>query len=108
MRSLSQQRCFNHSRREAAARCPGCAHFYCRECITEHEDRVVCAACLKKLAKVPLTKRPAFVGFLRVIQCVAGILVAWFFFFVVAEGLLRLPASFHEGTIWRAPSFDQD
>jgi hypothetical protein len=61
MQNLLLQRCFNHGMREAAARCPECGRFYCRECITEHDDRVLCSACLKKLARAPLAKRPAFV-----------------------------------------------
>jgi hypothetical protein len=103
MPNLAYQRCFNHAAREAVARCPGCKQFFCRECITEHDDRVLCAGCLKKLAAVPLTKRPAFVGVIRIAQCALGILIAWFFFFLIGESLVRLPDSFHEGTVWRVP-----
>lgn len=99
---LTLQRCFNHVAREAVARCPSCAHYYCRECITEHDDRAICAACLRKLARLPLTKRPVFTGLMRVAQCLAGGLLAWFFFYLVGESLLALPSSFHEGTLWRA------
>jgi hypothetical protein len=28
-------------------------------------------------------------------------LVAWYFFFLIGEGLLKIPASFHEGTLWQ-------
>jgi hypothetical protein len=49
--SLVQQRCVNHPAREASARCPECGRFYCRECITEHDDRVLCASCLEKIAR---------------------------------------------------------
>ena len=55
--NLTFQRCFNHAAREAVARCPACGHYFCRECITEHDDRVICAACLRKLARVPLLQR---------------------------------------------------
>lgn len=98
---LLHQRCFNHAMREAVARCPECAQFFCRECITEHEDRVVCSACLKKLARVPLMKRPAFTRIVRAAQCLAGLVIAWFFFFLIGEGLLKIPTSFHEGTLWQ-------
>src|SRR5215471_16321453 len=107
MQTLTHQRCFNHAGREAVARCPECKQFFCRECITEHDDRVVCAACLKKLAGVPLTKRPAFVGLVRFTQCVLSILIAWFFFFLIGEGLLALPDAFHEGTLWHVPWSDR-
>jgi len=108
MRDLSFQRCFNHAGREAVARCPSCAQYYCRECITEHEDRVLCAACLKKLVRVPFTKRSGYVRFIRVGQCLVGLLLAWFFFYLVGESLLALPTSFHEGTLWQVHWLDSE
>jgi hypothetical protein len=107
MPSFIHQRCFNHATREAVARCPECGQCFCRECITEHEDRVVCSACLKKLVRVPLARRSPFVTLLRFAQCVAGIMVAWFFFFLIGEGLLKIPASVHDGTLWQVNWIDQ-
>jgi hypothetical protein len=106
MENLAQQRCFNHFEREAVARCLECRQFFCRECITEHDDRSICAACLQKLAKPPLTKRRAFVGLMRALQCLGGILVAWFFFYLAGETLLGIPTSFHEGTLWHVHWLD--
>ncbi|MCI0613826.1 rhomboid family protein, partial [bacterium] len=40
---ISKQRCFFHSQREAVVRCPECGRYYCRECVTEHLDRLLCA-----------------------------------------------------------------
>ena len=107
MPALVHQRCLNHAAREAVARCPECRQFFCRECITEHDDRVICAACLKKLARVPLFKRPAFAGLLRAGQCVVGIFLAWFFFHLLADWLLKLPTDFHEGTLWEVNWLDK-
>lgn len=107
MQTLLQQRCFNHATREAVARCPECSRFFCRECITEHEDRVLCTACLKKLAHVPLAKRAAFAIMLRFAQCAAAIVTTWFFFFLIGAGLLKIPASFHEGTLWQVNWVDR-
>ena len=101
MQNLLQQRCFNHAVREAVARCPECTQFFCRECITEHDDRVVCSACLKKLARVPRTARPAFVRIVRVAQCAAGLVLVWFCFFLLGSCLLKIPAAVHEGSVWR-------
>lgn len=100
---VSQQRCFNHSNREAAARCPECRRFFCRECVAEHEDRVICAACLKKLAAPERAKRRTFSVLTRSMELVVAIFVAWFFFFMIGEGLLRIPASFHDTNVWKAP-----
>jgi hypothetical protein len=107
MPNLASQRCFNHATREAVARCPECGRFFCRECVTEHDDRMVCSVCLKKLARVPLTRRPAFARGLRLAQCLAGLVVAWFFFFLIGDTLLKIPASFHEGTFWQVHWMDK-
>jgi hypothetical protein len=102
MQPLIHQRCFNHATREAVARCPECARFFCRECVTEHDDRVVCSACLKQVARVARDRGAAWRKFLRLAQCVAGVVLAWFFFFVVGASLVKIPATFHDGTLWRA------
>lgn len=99
MPALTHQRCFNHATREAAARCPECAQFFCRECITEHDSRVICSACLKKLARVPLTKRPAFAQARLAVTSLSGIFIGWIFFYLIGTTLLKLPATFHEGTL---------
>jgi hypothetical protein len=108
MQSLAYQRCFNHGEREAAARCPECGQFFCRECITEHEDRVICAACLGKLARIPLMKRKGLIGVRLACQCLLGVIVAWFFFYLVGESLLALPTSFHEGKLWQTRWLDKE
>jgi hypothetical protein len=107
MQSLANQRCFNHAVREAVARCPECKQFFCRECITEHDDRVVCAACLARITRKPLGQRLAFVKILWFAQCLLGLLVAWYFFFLYGEHLLKLPNSFHEGTLWQVNWLNQ-
>lgn len=105
MHPLSQQRCFNHAAREAAARCPECGRFYCRECVTEHEDRLVCAACLRKIAHVPLLKRRGFVRTLLAVRCAGSLFLLWFVFYLIGEGLASLPDSFHQGTLWQVDGF---
>jgi hypothetical protein len=108
MPSFVHQRCFNHAAREAAARCPECRQFFCRECITEHDDRVLCTACLKKLARRPLAQRFAFARIFHLALCAFGVVMAWFFFFLIGEGLLKMPDSFHEGTLWQVHWIDKE
>ena len=108
MAGLSLQRCFNHSAREAAARCPECGHSYCRECITEHDDRLICAACLLKLAKAPFTRRGGFVTILRVAQAGAGVFILLVFFYTLGQMLLSIPSSFHDGTVWKPSWIDEE
>jgi len=44
--TLSRTRCFHHPDREAVGRCPDCGHFFCRECLIEHDGRMTCTRCL--------------------------------------------------------------
>ncbi|MBI5386987.1 MAG: rhomboid family protein [Verrucomicrobia bacterium] len=107
MAPLLHQRCFNHSLREAAARCPECGRFFCRECVTEHDDRVVCAACLRQLVQPRLTQRSGFVAVVRTAQTLAGVLMVWLFFYLLGQMLVSLPDSFHEGTLWKGSWLDE-
>jgi len=102
MQELAYQRCFNHAQREAVARCPQCGGYFCRECITEHDDRVICAACLHKQALSPDRRAARLGGLRRLGQCAFGLVVTWFFFYLLGETLLLLPTAFHERTLWRA------
>jgi hypothetical protein len=108
MPALSHQRCFHHASREAAARCPECGRFYCRECVTEHDDRAICAACLKKVGKVPLTQRGGFVGVMRAVQLTFGLAVLVVFFYLLGLSLLSVPSSFHDGTVWKPDPFAEE
>src|SRR2546430_17055349 len=99
MPSLTQQRCLNHSFREAVARCPGCKQYFCRECVTEHEDRGLRAACLKKLTRSGSARRFR-VGQLAVsVQGLFGVLTAGWFFYCAGRVFLAIPDSFAEGTV---------
>jgi len=108
MSGLIHERCFNHSLREAAARCPNCGHFYCRECITDHDDHVICAACLRKVVTPALTQRRVLVGLLRTVQCLVGLFITWLFFHLAGLSLLSIDPAFHEGTVWKGRWLDQE
>jgi len=107
VRSLTHQRCFNHAGREAAARCPECGRFFCRECVTEHDDRVLCAACVKKLAGVPLTQRRAFVFVARALQLGVSVVIVWTCFHLLGRALVAMPGKFHDGAMW-TPSWTEE
>ncbi len=98
---ITHQRCFNHEFREAVARCPECARFFCRECITEHEDRVLCASCLSKLLSSSTAGAFRFTGLIQTLQFLSGGMLLWVFFYYLGQALLSLPATFHEGTLWQ-------
>jgi len=98
---LAARRCANHWRREAVARCPECARFFCRECVTEHEDRLLCAACLRKKTSLQKEKSQPLVFLVRAFQMFIGILLLWIFFYYLGQALLLMPDEFHEGTLWQ-------
>lgn len=100
MSDLTFQRCFNHQNREAAARCPECGRYFCRECVTEHDDRVLCAVCLNSLLQSSSVKKIQFRSLFRLFQFLLGLLIIWMFFYYLGEALISIPADFHEGTLW--------
>jgi hypothetical protein len=102
MLDITQQRCRNHVKREAVACCPGCSRYFCRECITEHEDRVLCAACIRSLVEAIPKKSLRFQGLIRSGQFLLGLLILYILFYYFAEILLAIPTEFHEGTLWKA------
>lgn len=103
---VAQQRCFHHSLREAVARCPECGRFFCRECVTEHEGRVLCASCILRLVQPEIKHRGWTRRALRVIACVASIVFLWLFFYSLGKGLSELPSTFHEQTLWQQDEKD--
>ncbi len=103
MQELVLQRCLHHPAREAVARCPDCGRFYCRECITEHDDRVVCADCLKRLAQRAGARRPRFAWLPGVAFFALSFLLAWLCFYETGSVLAQIPTSFHDGTLWHHP-----
>ncbi len=98
--SLASHRCLNHAGREAAARCPACGHFYCRECVTEHGGRVLCAGCLARLTAPAAKRAHPLARILGPSLAVVGLTTAWIFFYALGAVLLALPTAWHEGTVW--------
>jgi hypothetical protein len=90
--SVARARCRNHADREAVARCPECGNFFCRECIVEHEGRMICTGCLAAiLARNPkgrrlrLFRRAAMWG-----MALISFLLTWSFFMLVGRVMILL------------------
>ncbi|MBK8475619.1 MAG: hypothetical protein IPL39_04725 [Opitutaceae bacterium] len=96
-------RCVRHAEREAAARCPVCGQPFCRECVVEHEGRLLCSACLAKQASPAPAPRAArsFAPLRALLSVGTPALVLWFVFFYAATLLTRIPQNFHDATIWK-------
>ena len=107
MTDIAAQRCFRHPAREAVARCPECGRTFCRECITEHEDRVICAACLAGLAADEQASRRPAQSLGVMLKAALGLVVAWLIFYSMGQALLRLPGAFHEGYLWREEPWEE-
>ncbi len=99
--TLALQTCHSHPAREAAARCVECGRFFCRECIAEHEGRLVCAGCLVRLSRA--THRLART-WPRTARALGGVLLgffgAWLFFYAAGRTLMTLPSEFHARQWW--------
>lgn len=54
--SLRHARCLFHPLREAAARCPHCGGTFCRECVTDEDDKLACPPCLRRMTRPPAPK----------------------------------------------------
>ncbi len=95
MPSVAHARCFNHAGREAVARCPSCRRTFCRECVSEHDGRVLCAPCLAKSAQPAAAAGSRLPAVRGALGAAAGLLAAWFFFYLVGRGLLLIPTEGH-------------
>ncbi|PTY08245.1 rhomboid family protein [Opitutaceae bacterium EW11] len=99
-----------HATREAAGKCPACGGFFCRECLVEHDGRLLCAPCLARLAAAEAGPRRPPVG-KRIrsgATLLAGAFALWLLFVGLAGLLLKLPPAFHDGTVWERPEFGKD
>lgn len=97
MSTLVAQRCLNHPSREAAARCPQCRRPYCRECVTEHDGRFLCASCLRKSTGPREARGPRLRWLTVPLHLLVGLAVAWTVFEFLGLVLLRTPSQWHEG-----------
>jgi hypothetical protein len=92
---LVLQKCANHPGREAAVRCPGCAGYYCRECVTEHEGKFLCSSCIQRRGAPVRAAGRLGTRVLHSLAVIVGVLVAWFLFYIVGRLLILIPPNLH-------------
>jgi len=98
--SLLQRRCDNHPQREASARCPECGRYFCRECITEHDDRVLCASCLAKLTAKKEETLKLWALAPRLGLAFLALVLIYFTAMLIGNLLLSVPSHFHNHGGW--------
>ena len=108
MAGLVQQKCFIHAGREAAARCPECGRFYCRECVSEHDDRVVCSSCIARLTAAKGARRSRSGWLPPALQAFAGFVLVWLFLFWFGRVLAAIPSAVHENSVWATSIWDAE
>ena len=79
-------------------RCPACGRSFCRECVAEHEQRLLCAVCLDAAVHtLPPARGRRLLA--RVALAVVGILLAWMVLFCAGESILTFTGRL-EQTAW--------
>jgi hypothetical protein len=99
-----RRRCVRHESREAVARCVSCGGGFCRECITEHDDRLYCATCFELPAAAARRSGggAGLAGRLKPILAASGsLLCVVLAFYLLGRVLAAIPSDFHDGTVWR-------
>lgn len=102
MSDLARQQCFNHPGREAIVRCPSCRRDYCRECVTEHDDRYLCAACLRLQEGKGTSSSRGRRFPVGALLGLMGLLTAWTIYYAAAEYLVLRSGADHSYRVWHA------
>jgi hypothetical protein len=95
---LVHQRCWNHELREAVCRCPSCGRHFCRECVTEHQSRLLCAPCLQAIARAAGARRNRPRALWTPLAALTGLSLSWLIFYIGGEILLEAAA--HAERTW--------
>lgn len=96
MIALASRRCHLHRGREAAARCPPCGRFFCRECVTEHDGRLLCAACLERAGEDGGARRGPMETILAAGELALGTFLIWALFYRLGRLLMTIPAAYFD------------
>jgi hypothetical protein len=83
---LRAMRCARHAERDAAARCPACGGFFCRECVVDHGGRLLCASCLaREVTPESAAVRRRWARLRGLASIAAAVTLLWTVFFCSGE-----------------------
>jgi drug/metabolite transporter (DMT)-like permease len=69
--------------------------------VTEHDERLLCAACLNRLLGGRARRRSRLGWAKGALASALGLLLAWLFFYGMGQVLVQIPAAQDEGTAWQ-------
>lgn len=99
--NVAQQHCWNHAVRGAVCRCPVCHRPFCRECVSEHEARLLCAICIQaSVAGSDRGRSRRGSPLLFTAMALASTLLAWAIFFSLGQIIME-SVSLAEHSAWR-------
>jgi hypothetical protein len=85
-----QQLCWNHPVRGAVCACPVCRRSFCRECVSEHDSRLLCASCIQAAVAAPVPSSGRRIARLLVpALALASTLFAWAIFFSLGQIIME-------------------
>lgn len=99
--NVAQQHCWNHAARGAVCRCPVCQHPFCRECVSEHDSKLLCASCIKASVAAANGTRARGTGPLQLAaMALASTLLAWAIFFSLGQIIME-SVTLADRSAWR-------
>ena len=102
-----KRRCARHDEREAVGRCMVCAGGFCRECVTEHEDRLYCGTCfaahIEQGRRASRRGRTDWGRWKAAATTAGSLLFLVLGYYALGRMLAAIPADVHDGTVWEAP-----
>jgi hypothetical protein len=99
---LPDLQCTRHAGRPAAARCPQCRRFFCRECVAEHRGRLLCAECLDDATRSIAPSQPGWGQALgKGLALIFALTLVWMFWSWAGWQLARWQHATHEGALWQ-------
>jgi len=88
---LRHARCLFHPLREAAARCPHCGGTFCRECVTDEDDKLACPPCLRRITRPPAPKPSMARGFQQTLAGLVALACLMGLFFALLRWRVNTP-----------------
>ncbi len=99
--NVTQQHCWNHPVRGAVCRCPVCHRAFCRECVSEHAARLLCAACIGASVAASVRARARNTApVLFTAMGFASVLLAWAIFFSIGQIIME-SVTLADRSAWR-------